>query len=429
MINSTLSFMKGIFTLLGLVCLATFANAQTTPLDSLNNRVTGIAKQLESLQRIKLSGYVQAQFQDSDSSGIGSFDGGSFPTGSDKRFTVRRGRLKAQYDHKITQIALQIDITERGVGIKEAYGKITEPLLNAFSLTAGAFNRPWGFETPYSSANWEYPERSRVSQTLFPSEQDLGAMLTFQMPKSSPWNFLKLDAGLFNGTGLSPEIDFQKDVIGNITLTKASKNEKVKVIVGASYYNGGVAQGNKYVFRLTQDTAFHFKVDSSNTFVYRPEPRAYIGGHAQVSFVWPAGTTTLRGEYYQGNTVGTSGSTLNPAALPGALSSSFYVRDFNGATFVFLHDIVKTPVQLVARYDWYDPNTEVSSNDIGAGGSNLNATDIKYATIGFGANVRIGSNAKLLAYYSMPTNESTKLSKWTQDIKDNVLTLRMQYRF
>jgi hypothetical protein len=334
--------------------------------------------QMEILQRLKFTGYIQTQFQDADSSGIKSFEGGDFPAGSDKRFAIRRGRFKAQYDHKSTQIALQIDVTEKGVAIKEAYGKLTEQKLKAFSLTAGAFNRPFGFETSYSSGNWEYPERSRVSQTLFPSEQDLGAMISFQMPKSSQLNFLKLDAGFFNGTGLSPEIDFKKDFIGNITLTKSFADDAFKTIVGASYYDGGVAQGSKYVYRLTNDSVFQYVADSSNTYIYQPEPRKYIGAHAQVITKWVGGTTTLRGEYYGGNTIGTGNSTTNPTALTTApfLNNAIYVRDFNAATLVFIHDIMKTPLQLVARYDWYDPNIDVTGDDIGKPGSNLTAADI-----------------------------------------------------
>jgi hypothetical protein len=167
--------------------------------------------------------------------------------------------------------------------------------------------------------------------------------------------------------------------------------------------------------------------------VYEPEPRRYYGANAQMGLKWPAGNTTLRGEYIQGNSIGTATSSTNPSALPVPPSSGgpagFYVREFNGASFYFVHDIVKTPLQLVAKYDWYDPNTEVGRLDIGHITSNLNAADIAYTTLGFGFNWFVTAHAKFLAYYAMPVNESTLLSNWTGDIKDNVLTLRMQYRF
>lgn len=401
--------------------------------DTVPNRVSILTSQMEVLQRLKFSGYIQAQFQDADSSGIRSFEGGDFPSGSDKRFSVRRGRLKAQYDYKVTQFVLQFDVTERGVVIKDVYGKITEPWLNAFSLTAGAFNRPFGFEVPYSSSQRESPERARWSQTIFPAERDLGAMVSFQMPKTSPWSILKLDAGMFNGTGTNPDFDFQKDFIGNISINKVSKSEKFRFGIGGSYYNGGILLDTMYVNRLgAKDTAFHYVLDKSKATFDQPEQRQYVGFNAQFTGEWLAGITTLRAEYIQGTqpaTKSNSGTPTSNTGLTGGVLNPLYEREFNGAAFYFIHGIVKTPLQIVVKYDWYDPNTKVEGNDIGAAGSNLNATDVKYSTLGFGMNVRLGANAKFLAYYAMPTNETTKLTKWTKDIKDNVLTLRMQYKF
>ena len=58
------------------------------------------------------------------------------------------------------------------------------------------------------------------------------------------------------------------------------------------------------------------------------------------------------------------------------------------------------------------------------------AADIKYTTLGLGLAYRWDSNIKLTAYYDMVTNEtSSNLSGYTQDLKDNVFTLRMQYKF
>ena len=55
---------------------------------------------------------------------------------------------------------------------------------------------------------------------------------------------------------------------------------------------------------------------------------------------------------------------------------------------------------------------------------------MKYTTIGLGWNYRWDTNVKLSAYYDIVTNETTKnLTGYTQDKKDNVLTLRLQYRF
>ncbi|MBI3235340.1 MAG: hypothetical protein HYZ42_15110 [Bacteroidetes bacterium] len=79
------------------------------------------------------------------------------------------------------------------------------------------------------------------------------------------------------------------------------------------------------------------------------------------------------------------------------------------------------------KYDFYDPNTQLKANDIGAG---FTAAEIKYTTYGFGINFRWNAHVKLMAYYDLVKNEtSAKLKGFDKDIKDNLLTLRVQYRF
>ena len=56
--------------------------------------------------------------------------------------------------------------------------------------------------------------------------------------------------------------------------------------------------------------------------------------------------------------------------------------------------------------------------------------ELKYTMIGLGYNYYAHENVKFMLHYNMVTNESAKgLSGFTKDIKDNVLTLRMQYKF
>ncbi len=98
---------------------------------------------------------------------------------------IRRGRVKFAYEGKLSQFVLQIDATEKGVALKDAYINFKDPWLQMFTLQAGVFDRPFGFEVHYSSSMRESPERARITQTLFPQERDLGAMLTIQPRKES----------------------------------------------------------------------------------------------------------------------------------------------------------------------------------------------------------------------------------------------------
>ena len=67
----------------------------------------------------------------------------------------------------------------------------------------------------------------------------------------------------------------------------------------------------------------------------------------------------------------------------------------------------------------------------------LGVADIKFMTIGLGWNYRFNTQVKLTAYYEIVKNETTALStastngttNTTKDLKDNVFTLRVQYKF
>lgn len=161
--------------------------------------------------------------------------------------------------------------------------------------------------------------------------------------------------------------------------------------------------------------------------------RQYIGADGQLNIDWKPGMTVLRAEYIQGEQPASRSSSASPNSNQ-AITSNLYNRNFNGAYFYFLQSIMQSPWQVIAKYDWYDPNTDVTGNEIGTtvvnGLVKTNATDLKYTTIGLGLAYRWDANVKLTAYYDMVTNEtSNKLSGYTKDLKDNSFTLRMQVKF
>jgi len=177
-----------LFSLFALACIdGTFAQ------ESSEIPLATTVEQLQSdnvvASRLKITGYAQVQYQSADTAGISSMAGGNFGAGIDNRISVRRGRVKFAYTYENALAVMQFDITEKGLGIKDAYLSLTEPWLNTFSLTGGVFDRPFGYEISYSSSSRETPERSRLFQILFPGERDLGAKLTLQAPKISRWNF------------------------------------------------------------------------------------------------------------------------------------------------------------------------------------------------------------------------------------------------
>ena len=169
-----------------------------------------------------------------------------------------------------------------------------------------------------------------------------------------------------------------------------------------------------------------FHVDSTSTNIGMYARRQYMGADFQTSLYWIGGVTTIRAEFIQGFQPGTSSSSTSFAAAP---SGDMFNREFNGAYFYFTQNILQSKHQIVVKYDWYDPNTSVEGTEIRGGSSKTSSADIKYTTIGLGYIFHWDHNIKIMAYYDMVTNENTKIAGYTKDVRDNVLTLRMQYKF
>jgi hypothetical protein len=445
-----------LMTLIGLFTMQAFGQ-ETPPADTLAPTVENINQTLDVLKRLKFSGYIQAQYQVIDSAGAATFAGGNFAPSVDKRFMMRRARLKVQYDGALnakgiqtSQYVFQFDVSEGGLTIKDVYAKFTDPWSGWLSLTAGMQNRPFGYEIIYSSGLRESPERGRMSQIIFRNERDLGAMVSIQGPKFSAWNWIKLDFGWFNGTGAPSagqaiqDFDKKKDFISHLAITRANKSESVKWSVGASYYDGAYRVDNDTIYSAMNDSAgtAGFKIESStgNKGKYYAA-RKYVGFDAQVSIDWMPGLTTLRAEYIQGDQPAPYSSSTDPGRVTtspfAVVTTPVYKRKFNGAYFYFLQNIGSSPFQAIVKYDWYDPNTDVAGDEIGksvqSGFKTTNATDVKYDTWGFGLAWRADANIKFTAYWDKVTNETTTNivanNLFYHDLQDDVFTLRMQVKF
>jgi hypothetical protein len=332
----------------------------------------------------------------------------------------------------------QIDATERSVRVRDMFIRIFETKKNNFSLTTGVFARPFGFEVNLSSSYRETPERGRMSQILLPSERDLGVMISYDPQKKDEHNhfvkdghahFIKVDAGIFNGPGLSSTMDFdsKKDFIGKITL-KPVRRKAVEISGSVSILYGGWEELSKFEYRLKKSPSGdkNFAVDSSLSNIGNTAPRHYYGSDLQFKWIHKWGVSEWRAEYWTGKNAGTISSTANPGTLPVVPT---YIRDFNGAFFYFLQDIVNPKNQLLFKFDWYDPNSKVSGKEIGKPGTNLTEGDIKYSTLGMGYSRELTRNVKMTLYYEIVKNETTLLTGFTSDIKDNLFTARLQFRF
>jgi len=399
----------------------------------IRDTVRPLVKRFENL---RFSGYIQPQFQVIETKGARTYGGGDFAANSDSRFMLRRARMKMDFlalnKNKLPKalFTFQIDATERVVRVRDMFMRVYESKHNNFSLFAGIFSKPFGYEVNLSSSYRETPERGRMSQLLIPSERGLGFMVSYEPQQNDARNkYIKVDLGVFNGPGLSATTDFdsKKDFVARITF-KPVKINSHDISGGLSFMRGGWEQFTKYVYTTGKLNSgdYGFVVDSSESNKGKTATRQYYGADVQYKLHHAWGVTEIRGEFWAGKQPGTAQSTVNPGTLP---AEPTYIRNFNGAFFYFLQHIVNPNNQLLIKYDWYDPNTRIAGKQIGKAGTNFTPADLKYSTLGIGYARELTDYVKLVLYYEFVRNEQTVLAGYTSDIRDNLLTCRMQLRF
>jgi len=283
-------------------------------LETLTEALTETRNTVEVLNRMRFSGYIQAQYVNDER----SVDVLPTPTTTSNRdqFSVRRARVKFTYQVSPTaRFILQPDVTSSGVTLKDGYVELTEPWTTwRNTLLAGQFNWPFGFEIGYSSSSREMPERSLIVRTLFPGERDRGVQLT---GRGFAERFL-YQIALVNGTGTSQSFDFnkRKDLVGRVGVNLGPLD------IGVSGYRGE---------DLVSNTA-------------NPRGVTFDKEREGVDFqlVTPIPGLGFRGEYITGKERG---------------------ADVDG-WYGYLIQNLGTRHQLVVRVDEYDSNTDVNNNAI-----------------------------------------------------------------
>jgi len=403
----------------------------------------GVLSMYKRFDHIRISGYIQPQFQVASAQGAVGYSGGNFQEFSNNRFMLRRGRIRFDYvhfdanDHPKVQFVFQFDGTERGVNIRDFWGRYWMGNKSMFHLTTGMFARPFGYEINLSSGDREAPERGRMSQILMKTERDLGVMASFEPQYAQGFlKYIKIDAGIFNGQGLTgpAETDSYKDFITQAMIKPVRLTKGVKISGGVSLLTGGIRQWTAAVARMESGSngTPSFELDSLVTKTGDRLPRLYRGVNAQLQWSNTFGHTEFRVEHWSGIQTATNMTSETPSGPVVASAGQWmtpHVRHFSGIFLMMLHRIGKSRTQLGVKYDTYDPNTKVSASAWGTSNSGLTGADIRYATLGAGFIRQVTDNMKVVGWYEWVRNEETSMAGFTEDLKDNVLTLRVQYRF
>ena len=422
-----------------------------TEIQQLKEDVENNAGEIKKLKKFKVSGYIQGQFevgQEFASTKVGnptsynsSRDGKS---GDFFRFGIRRGRIKLSWEETWGSAVFQLDLTEKGIAFKDVYFKVSEPWLNVASLTVGIFDRPFGDEISYSSSRRESPERTILFQKLFPDERDLGAMVTLAGPKGSPVEGLKLDAGAFCGNGITLPDNGKMDFIGHLKYDKKWSNFTFGI--GASMYYGTVRNRDTMLYSI-QDVEGVNKWKSEDVEKNKKNVRQYYGFDLQFAAQTSWGITNIRGEVLFGTQPSTSGDLSSPKwnLFQSGTSALQYAADYNrirkfwGAHVYFVQDIYKTPLTVVLKYAYMNPNTKIDKDAIS------NKTDLSYNYFGAGLLVRCTSYLRLMCFYEMPFNATSKgltpkegatpaegklhVQDYSKHVKEGVFTTRLQFKF
>lgn len=422
--------------------------ASMTPKDvdetvrGLDERTTKLESELDKLKSIKISGYLQSEWQHFDQST--SVGGRALYSDSRKNvFAVRRGRIKFQ--HKLGDVmsyTIQPDITESGVSIKDAFLSLNFFGNDALRLDAGAFNRP-NYEVELSSSARESTERSQVVRAFYPNERDLGVQLTSRFELAEGFN-PRVQLGIFNGPGTSREVDAIKDIIGRLTFpVPVGDDSPVKVDLGASFYYGGIPQTGSRVIQFADGRAD--TVDNPGSGFGNNQN---LGVESQIHLdVLPFGKTVIKGEFLTGRR-STSGSSATGATVgtvktsdgrdsirvvAGSAATPLVTRNQMGY-YLYLVQNIGDDVQLVAKYDAFDRNTDLEATEVTAVG------DATASVLGLGVNY-FWQRFRFTLYYEMPSfaaDEAIQIDPSTRkpiesfrsvDAKDNKTTLRFQYRF
>jgi phosphate-selective porin len=409
--------MKKLFAVTIFAMLSIFGYTQTQTIDSLKEviqRIDGKTTALDErvlvneadlgkLNKIKISGYIQAEFRNYQSGLVKTNDPYS-------TFLIRRARIKFTYEALDgVKFVLQPDFSTGNLTLKDAYAVVNIPKVKDWTIWMGQMNRP-NYEVEYSSSQRETMERSRVIRAIYPGEREIGAKLEY-IGSTVP---LKFQLMVMNGnfTGAQPiDVDTKKDLMARLVYSVKAPGAGIGIDFGVNgYYGGTRVKTNPFV-----STVNPLMVDSVALGSYLD--KHWMGGEFQL-FADILGGLAIKGEYMAGvnnyaSLTGLTGTIAQKKADPNK------VRDFSGY-YIYLIKNIGAKNQFVAKYDYYDPNTKTS-------GDASTLTELYFKTWTVAWQYYLNDNIRLSLQYEMPKNETNTTTP--SDLQDNTLTFRVQAKF
>ena len=350
--------MKKIFTVAVLAVMSVYGFSQTQKLDSLkesienhhgklnalDERVLVNESDLAKLNKIKVSGYIQSQWEYYGKDLVKTNE----PTNT---FYIRRARIKFTYEPADgVKFVLQPDFSTGNLSLKDAYAIVNIPKLNGWTIWAGQFNRP-DYEVEYSSSSRETLERSRLIRAIYPGEREVGAKLEYSGTNVPVTFQLMAMNGNFTGAN-AKDVDSKKDIMARFVYSAKMPSAGLGIDFGVNgYFGGNRAKTNKYV------NESNGTLDSVKVGDYLK--KQWFGGEIRI-YADVLGGLALKGEYIAG-TNSTPSIIAASSTMAQLKASPNTVRNFSGYYLYFVKNL-GLKHQFVAKYDFYDPNTKLSGD-------------------------------------------------------------------
>jgi hypothetical protein len=241
----------------------------------------------------------------------------------------------------------------------------------------------------------------------------------FGIIENEIFGHLNFKGGWFAGNGINKDFQGLRDFIGRLGLSLPLTSINVALDAGVSTYLGSVINRNDSLYEVKNSAWTLKKVEK-----YSTNDRDYVGVDGQFYYgdVPFFGGISLRGEYVKGTQPSVKGSSKSQNDA-NAVTAPYYIRDVEGYYGMLVLNVDPIKCQFVGKYDVFDPNTKMAENQV------TGTADMKVKTFGYGIIYHWSENIKLIAYYENLQNENIAIAPYTKDVKDNVLTLRIQYKF
>jgi phosphate-selective porin OprO and OprP len=267
---------------------------------------------ITAARQIQISGYTQLRYQNLDERH--KYNG----------FDLRRARL--DFKGKISpfmSIRLQTELADKPK-LLDAYAEIK--LNDYFNITLGQFGIPFSMENLASITKLELIDYSQPVDALTArgkdvignqNGRDIGIQLGGALIKSGNVNVVEYRLGIFNGSGINvaDTANEAKDVVGRIIV-----NPVKGLSLGTSYYNG-----------------FGKAVKPTTEYKGRSQVRNRFG----LEIAYTTNRLVIKSEFIQGKDAK-------------AKRAGWYI--------LAGYYVIPAKLQLITKFDTYDPNISVSDN-------------------------------------------------------------------